>query len=75
MPAGFIVFVGVVLPLVMVSLWMFWECCYEVEEDDSEECRQEIIGNYQTITRLLDITSPPSHVGMNLALPSLLRGH
>lgn len=41
---GFVVFVGVVLPVVMVALWTSWECCYEVDEEDEEECRCAHLG-------------------------------
>ena len=36
---GFVVFVGLVLPGAMVAMWMFWECCYEVDEEDEEDNR------------------------------------
>ena len=32
-------FVGVVVPGLMVGMWMFWECCYEVDEEDEEDNR------------------------------------
>ena len=31
---GFVLFVGVVFPIVIVSLWTFWECCYETNEEE-----------------------------------------
>ena len=34
---GFVIFVGVVLPLVIVALWICWECCYEEDEEEDEE--------------------------------------
>lgn len=36
---GFVVFVGLVLPAAMIAMWMFWECCYEVDEEDEENNR------------------------------------
>ena len=36
---GFVIFVGLLLPAVMVALWTFWECCYEEDEDEDEDNR------------------------------------
>ena len=36
---GFVLSVGILLPGLMVGLWLFWECCYEVDEEDEEENR------------------------------------
>ena len=40
-PAAFVLFVGVVFPLVVVGLWAFWECCHETdrEHDDQDDRR------------------------------------
>ena len=40
-PAAFVLFVGVVFPLVVVGLWAFWECCHETdrEHDDQDDHR------------------------------------
>ena len=40
---GFVVFVGLVLPGSMVAMWMFWECCYEVDEEDEEDSRSAML--------------------------------
>lgn len=43
-------FVGVSIPGLMVAMWMFWECCYEVDEEAEEDNRS-----------VTPITSHPSH--------------
>ena len=42
---GFFVFVGVVLPVVMVALWISWEFCYETDDENEEENRSDIWGS------------------------------
>ena len=34
---AFVLFVGVVFPLVVLGLWIFWECCRETDRDQSED--------------------------------------
>ncbi len=38
---AFVLFVGVVFPLVVLGLWVFWECCHETEGEESDNDEEE----------------------------------